>query len=98
MIAHHVLFWVKQTATTNQLEGFRNALALLEGVETVRYFHLGHPSSIERDVVVSDYTFSLLLMFDDMAGHDVYQGHAIHQAFLNEYKNLFQKVVIYDAQ
>lgn len=98
MIAHHVLFWVKSTASIEDLAGFKNALAKLKDIESVSYFHLGTPSAIQREVVVSNYTFSLLIMFDDMAGHDIYQSHALHQAFLAEYKSLFEKVVIYDAE
>ena len=42
--------------------------------------------------------FSLVIIFEDLAGHDVYQIHSIHKAFLDEFRGLFEKVVIYDAQ
>jgi hypothetical protein len=60
-------------------------------------YHIGTPAPIERAVVDITYTFSLFLLFDDMAGHDVYQVHPLHKAFLDEFRILFDKVIIYDA-
>jgi hypothetical protein len=98
MIAHHVLFWLKADTTAEQKQAFRNSLQTLAGVETVKNLHIGTPAPIERAVVDTTYTFSLLVFFDDMAGHDVYQGHELHLAFLDGFRQYFDKVVIYDAQ
>ena len=98
MIAHHVLFWLKADTTPEQKQAFRESLQTLEGVETVKNLHIGTPAPIERAVVETTYTFSLLVFFEDMAGHDVYQEHQLHQAFLTGFRQYFDKVVIYDAQ
>jgi len=98
MIAHHVLFWLKADTTDEQKQAFRESLQSLEGVETVKNLHIGTPALIDRAVVDTTYTFSLIVYFDDMAAHDVYQGHELHQAFLNSFRQYFDKVVIYDAQ
>lgn len=97
MIAHHVLFWLKADTTEDQKVAFRNSLQTLENIEVVKTFHVGVPAAIERAVVDTSYTFSLLLLFEDMAAHDTYQTHALHKAFLDEFKIYFDKVVIYDA-
>lgn len=97
MIAHHVLFWLKADMTETQTTAFRKSLETLEQIEEVKTFHLGTPAPIERAVVDSSYTFSLLLIFEDLAGHDVYQVHPLHKAFLDEFKIYFEKVIIYDA-
>ena len=97
MIAHHVLFWLKADTTEDQKIAFRKSLGTLENIEVVKTFHLGTPAPIERAVVDTTYTFSLLLIFEDMAGHDIYQIHPLHKAFLDEFKILFDKVIIYDA-
>jgi len=47
--------------------------------------------------VDTTYTFSLLIIFEDLAGHDAYQVDPIHKAFLEEFRAHFEKVVIYDA-
>lgn len=98
MLAHHVLFWLKADTTTEQKEAFRNALQTLEGMEVVKTIHIGTPAPIERAVVDTTYTFSLLVLFDDLDGHDIYQTHPLHLAFLDGFRSYFEKVIIYDAQ
>jgi len=97
MIAHHVLFWLKADTTEDQKKAFKKGLQSLEKIESVTTIHVGVPAPIERAVVDTTYSFSLVLFFEDLAGHDVYQGHALHVAFLDEFRSLFEKVVIYDA-
>lgn len=98
MIAHHVLFWLKENTTNEQKVAFRKSLQSLEKVEGIKAFHVGTPAPIERNVVDSTYTFSLVLFFDDLAAHNAYQVHPLHVAFLEEFRIFFEKVVIYDAE
>lgn len=98
MIAHHVLFWLKADTSDTQKTAFFSALQTLEKMDVVKNLHIGTPAPIKRAVVDDSYTFSLLVMFDNLAGHDVYQAHPLHTAFLDEFKVCFNKVVIYDAQ
>lgn len=97
MLAHHVLFWLKADTTEDQKAAFRKGLGSLEKIESVKSFYVGIPAPIERAVVDTSYTFSLLIIFEDLAGHDVYQTHPLHLAFLDEFRGLFEKVTIYDA-
>jgi len=97
MLAHHVLFWLKADTTEEQKSAFRKGLESLQNIETVKQFHVGTPAPIERAVVDTTYTFSLVLFFEGMEGHDVYQVHDLHKAFLDEFRGLFEKVIIYDA-
>lgn len=98
MLTHHVLFWLKAETTAEQKAAFKKGLESLKGVETVESMYIGVPAPIERAVVDTTYTFSLLIVFKDMAGHDTYQVHPLHKAFLEEFRVMFEKVVIYDAQ
>ena len=98
MIAHHVLFWLKADTTNEQKIAFQKSLITLEKIEVVKFFHAGIPAPIERAVIDTTYTFSLFLAFEDMAAHDVYQIHPLHQAFLEEFRAFFDKVIIYDAE
>ena len=98
MLTHHVLFWLKADTTEEQKKAFRGGLESLKEVEIIKSFYIGTPAPIERAVVDTSYTFSLLIVFDDLAGHDVYQVHPIHKAFLDEFRVFFEKVVIYDAE
>lgn len=98
MIAHHVLFWLKADTTEEQKTAFRTGLDSLDKVETVKSLYVGTPAPISRAVVDTTYTFSLVIVFEDLAGHDVYQVHPLHKAFLEQFRELFEKVIIYDAQ
>lgn len=98
MLAHHVLFWLNANTTEEQKIAFKKGLESLKEIETVKTFHIGTPAPIDRAVVDITYSFSLTIFFEDMAGHDVYQVHQLHQSFLDEFRVLFEKVVIYDAQ
>jgi hypothetical protein len=98
MIAHHVLFWLKTDITADQKLAFRKSLQTLENIESIKTLHIGTPAPIERAVVDVTYTFSLILFFEDLAGHDIYQVHPSHKAFLDEFRVYFDKVVIYDAE
>lgn len=98
MLTHHVLFWLKADTTEEQKVAFKKGLESLEKVETIKSIYIGTPAPISRAVVDASYTFSLLIVFENLAGHDVYQVHPIHKAFLDSFRDLFEKVVIYDAQ
>lgn len=98
MLSHHVLFWLKPETTEVQKVAFRAGLDSLKGVETIESMYIGTPAPISRPVVDTTYTFSLVIIFKDLAGHDVYQVHPIHKAFLDQFRELFERVVIYDAE
>lgn len=98
MLTHHVLFWLKADTTEEQKSAFRKGLESLEKVETIKGIYIGTPAPISRAVVDTSYTFSLVILFDDLAGHDVYQVHPVHKAFLEAFRERFEKVVIYDAE
>lgn len=98
MLTHHVLFWLKADTSDEQKAAFRASLQTLEGVETVKSLYIGTPAPIERAVVDTTYTFSLLAIFEDLEGHNVYQTHPLHLAFLEQFRVYFDKVVIYDSE
>lgn len=98
MLTHHVLFWLKAETSESQKKAFKAGLESLEKVETIKSMYIGTPAPISRAVVDTTYTFSLLIVFENLAGHDVYQVHPLHKAFLDSFRDLFEKVVIYDAE
>ncbi len=97
MLTHHVLFWLRPDTTEEEKHAFKKGLESLTAVETIKSIYIGTPAPISRPVVDTTYTFSLLTIFEDLAGHDVYQVHPVHKAFLDQFRRFFEKVVIYDA-
>ena len=98
MLAHHVYFWLKNPDSKEDLKKLLDGIKTLEKIETVRGFHVGVPASTEkRDVVDNSYSASELILFDDVAGQNVYQDHPIHKKFVENCSALWTKVIVYDS-
>lgn len=97
-VIHHVFFWLKNPDSKEDLQKLLTGLRTLKGIETVRDIRIGVPASTEkREVVDNSYSASELLFFDDLAGQKVYQDHPIHQQFIKDCAQLWEKVMVYDA-
>lgn len=97
MFVHSVYFWLRPDLTPEQLAAFSRALLGLERVETVRQIRVGTPAATDRPVIDRTYAYALILEFDDQAGHDAYQDHPDHQAFVSQYSTFWTQVRIYDC-
>jgi Stress responsive A/B Barrel Domain len=97
-LVHHVFFWLKNPQSKADLTALLAGIRTLAKIETVRGLHVGVPASTEkREVVDNSYSASELLFFDNVEGQAVYQGHPIHQKFVQDCSHLWSKVVVYDA-
>jgi hypothetical protein len=94
---HHVFFWLKEPDNKEAMERCRKGLEKLVTIETIRYKHIAMPANTRREVIDSSYQFSLLTIFDNEAGHDVYQEHETHKEFIAECSDLWERVVVYDS-
>jgi hypothetical protein len=67
-------------------------------VKSLVSLHLGTPAPIPpRPVVDATYSFAITGIFQDVAGHDLYQVDPLHKAFLERFRSYWTKVQIYDA-
>ena len=94
---HHVYFWFKKPVTDQDRSRFENALKKLVTIETIVDMHLGVPALTLRDVVDSSYKYSLLLTFKNKEDQDIYQTHPTHLQFIDDFSDLWEKVVVYDS-
>lgn len=95
---HMVLFWMHNPSDEAEKTTFKkNLVTFLENVDVIRSYHVGTPAMTPRDVVDNSYTFSLVVTFDDVAGHDIYQEHPVHKKFIEDTKHLWSRVQIFDA-
>jgi hypothetical protein len=98
MIIHSVFFWLKPELSDEQRAAFRSAAESLRAIPCVRALFLGTPALIPaRPVVDASYSYALSITFDDVAGHDAYQVHPAHRAFVDKNRELWDRVQIYDA-
>jgi hypothetical protein len=99
MLIHSVYFWLKPELTPAQRAEFLAALQALKDVPSVKQFHLGKPAGVTpRPVVDLTFDYSITCVFDNVDGHNAYQVHPLHIAFVNTGKPLWTKVQIYDAE
>lgn len=98
MLVHTVFFWLKEGLGEQELSAFRQGLETLRGVETVRALYFGRAVKSARPVVDSSYSFGLTVVFDDQAGHDTYQEHPVHLAFVDKCAKYWTRVQVYDFQ
>jgi hypothetical protein len=99
MIGHVVYFTLKE----NTAEG-RQRLT-----DACRKYLAHHPGTVffatgtlaedfRRDVNVRDWDVALHLVFTDKAAHDRYQEHPDHVAFVNENKETWARVRVFDSE
>jgi hypothetical protein len=69
----------------------------LTNIPSVTYFSVGTPAGTPRDVVDNGYLVGLLVGYADQAGHDLYQDHPDHLAFIRDHKHLWSSVKVYDT-
>lgn len=97
-LAHHVFFWLKNPNSKEDLAKLLDGLRSLKKIETIRSLHIGVPAETEkRPVVDSSYSASELMIFDNLAGQQVYQDHPVHKKFIEDCGHLWDKVVVYDS-
>ena len=94
---HNILFYLKNPNAEADKNKFLEGIELLSKIPHIQQLHIGTPSISKREVVVSDYTYSLLCIFDSIEEEDHYQIHPLHDEFRNNYEHLWEKVVIYDS-
>lgn len=94
---HVVNFWLKKGLSAAEIKQFETGLQSLVAVESLIYFNVGVPAETQRNTIDRSYSYCLLTVFKDQAGHDAYQVHPIHLKFVEGNKPLWEKVLIYDS-
>jgi len=97
---HHVYFWLK--AERNQesaREVFEKGIEELCKSPNIESSHWGgSAATADRPVTDHSFDYAISLKFSSMASHDRYQeGDAIHDAFIEEFKEWWAKVLVMDV-
>ena len=98
-IIHQVFFWLENPDSMEDKAELKKGLETLSGISEVQMLATGEPAStMEREVVVSDWDVSETMYFRSTEDQDTYQNHPLHQSFIKEYGHLWKKVVVYDIR
>lgn len=95
---HHVYFWLNNPQSAEDKAKLIEGLKKLSAVKTIKEYHIGVPADTNRDVIDSSYAVSWMLIFKDKADQDSYQTDPIHLKFVEDYSNLWNRVVVYDSE
>jgi hypothetical protein len=98
MFLHTVLFYPKPGLTAEGRAALLAGVRSLTTIASVRWSFVGVPAETRRPVIDHTYAIKLVVGFDDLAGHDVYQAVDVHLRFVKECQQYWERVQIYDAQ
>ena len=97
MFVHMVFFWLKDEYNEEQRAAFRKGVESLLTCPSVSTGYVGTPASTNRPIIDRSYDLSLVVVLEGLPEHDAYQVDPIHLKFVEEFKDYWEKVVIYDA-
>lgn len=93
---HTVFFWLKKDITEEERHLFRQGVHSLGNIDTVQQFYAGPPAMTPREVVDNSYDYAINVLFASKEDHDIYQEVPIHQKFVEDCKQYWEKVLVYD--
>ena len=100
MIQHNVYFWLKDEVSESERKGFSKGIKdFVSAVKEVHKAEIGVPAKTEsRDVVDHSFGYSLFTWFKTIEDHNIYQEHAAHKKFIDDFSSLWAKVQVYDSE
>jgi hypothetical protein len=97
MFIHYVNFWLNpQTPASARSQIVADCRKYLAPIPTVKSLWAGQPANTPRSVVDNSYDVGLCVVFDDVAAHDVYQSHPLHQQFIERNQKHWLRVQVRD--
>jgi hypothetical protein len=97
LFVHHVFFYLKNPQSVQDEAKLVEGLEMLSKVSMIQLSHIGRPATTSRDVIEKGYSISWLCFFKNLIEEEMYQTDPIHLKFVEEYSNLWSKVVVYDS-
>ncbi|PRX57559.1 Dabb family protein [Flagellimonas meridianipacifica] len=96
--AHTVYFWFKNPDDADGRNRFEASLKkFLRDSKFAKTNFIGVPPKSTREVVDDSFTYSLIVTFDSAESQEGYQKEEAHLLFIEECKDLWDKVVVYDS-
>ncbi|UII77115.1 Dabb family protein [Flagellimonas sp. HMM57] len=97
--SHTVFFWLKSPESSKDRTQFEKSLkTFLQNSKYAKTNFIGTPPKATRDVVDGSFTYSLIVTFESAEAQEGYQKEKAHLIFIEECKDLWEKVIVYDSQ
>ena len=95
---HMVFFKLKDSSPTAVQQLVNGCKAYLSEHPGTVFFDAGTLASTTRDVNDRDFDVALHLVFDSRESHDAYQSASRHDAFIDAFKENWEKVRVFDSE
>ena len=94
---HTVFFWMKEDLSKEEAQFFEEGMEKLGATPSILSYKWGKPAGTPRDVVDNSYSYAWIVDFASSEDQDAYQDDPIHLEFIEQCKNLWTKVQVYDT-
>lgn len=96
---HTVFFWLNNPDNEADRNAFETSLKkFLDSSKYAKTDFIGTPPKATREVVDGTFTYKLVVTFESAEAQENYQNEEAHLLFIEECKDLWEKVIVYDAQ
>ncbi len=94
---HTVYFWLADDITNERKMKFEKGLEDLSQVPSISKFYWGAPAlTADRDVIDNSYDYAINVFFKSVEDEAAYQIDPIHLKFIEDHKEIFKEVKVYD--
>lgn len=98
MLAHNVFFTLKNSSPEGRQKLVDACHKYLSGHEGTVFYAAGTVNEeLKREVNVTDFDVGLHLIFESPAAHDKYQNHPRHLQFIEENREDWSQVRVFDS-
>lgn len=93
---HTVYFWTKEDLSEEDVLSFHEGVRKLSQIDLIQMGMIGPPAQTPREVVDNTYNYAITFVFANKEDHDAYQDHPDHHIFINDHKEKWARVQVYD--
>lgn len=93
---HIVYFWLKSEVTEAEKVDFEKGVHTLMEIDLIQMSLVGPPAMTPRSVVDNSYHYAIMSAFASKEDHDAYQTHPDHDIFIENHKDKWERVQVYD--
>ena len=98
-IIHQVYFWLKEGITAEEEKDFLEFFKILKTVPGIQSFTAGKPAGTNpRSVVDNSFSYSITVVFEDLAAINVYETHPTHTEAAEKYSKYWTNVQVRDTE
>ena len=94
---HAVYFWLKEDTSEAQKKEFEKGLEALGETPMILKWYYGKPEPNDREVVDDTFDYSWTCHFKNSEDQAAYQIHPIHDVFIEQFKDLWKTVKVFDS-